>query len=382
VSGVLFIIILIVVIPIVVIGYIVQQIQYANEGSAVFSRHIPEARARFLLEVFGLQADDLKMLHFDGYYFHLKGNPSFKDLKSVSCVSDQNVSVVNPALPHTTTWRHTRKDGGPDRRYSNNPQTMTSRRFTLCFNGLNSYTLTTYGAPYYYKIEDVLKKFNILFEVSAVIDLEEKFKLYEAAFARAQTAQTSLNTARTEKSKADSALAASRRLSAQAALSGNLLDTQNNLTAQLRCLNSEITRLQQEVTLATNEIAAMVQNIRLVISQCEDLKTVRSYGSTGSSWKASSSWGTSSTSSSYQQSQKQQTKTESPAEPRSDSPYSILNVSPSATMDEITAAYRKMAQMYHPDKVAGLAPEFQEIADKRMKAINAAYKQLRNEFER
>ena len=33
--------------------------------------------------------------------------------------------------------------------------------------------------------------------------------------------------------------------------------------------------------------------------------------------------------------------------------------------------------MYHPDKVAGLAPEFQALADTRMKEINAAYALLK-----
>ena len=58
-------------------------------------------------------------------------------------------------------------------------------------------------------------------------------------------------------------------------------------------------------------------------------------------------------------------------------PYAVLNVAPDATPVEVTAAYRKMAQMYHPDKVAGLAPEFREIADRKMKEINAAYAQIK-----
>jgi len=52
--------------------------------------------------------------------------------------------------------------------------------------------------------------------------------------------------------------------------------------------------------------------------------------------------------------------------------YDALGVSEGATPEEITAAYRRTAQMYHPDKVAGLGPEFGEIADRRMKEINAA----------
>jgi preprotein translocase subunit Sec63 len=36
-----------------------------------------------------------------------------------------------------------------------------------------------------------------------------------------------------------------------------------------------------------------------------------------------------------------------------------------------------LAQQYHPDKVAALAPEIRELAEKRMKAINAAYQLLK-----
>ncbi len=70
-------------------------------------------------------------------------------------------------------------------------------------------------------------------------------------------------------------------------------------------------------------------------------------------------------------------------------PHEILGVSANATIEEITAAYRQMAQLYHPDKVANLAPEFLEIAERRMKEINLAYaalkqgtKQVRIEDER
>ena len=60
-------------------------------------------------------------------------------------------------------------------------------------------------------------------------------------------------------------------------------------------------------------------------------------------------------------------------------PYVVLNIPRNATQDEINAAYRKLAQMYHPDKVAGLAPEYYEIAETKMKDINAAYEQIRQQ---
>jgi DnaJ-class molecular chaperone len=48
-----------------------------------------------------------------------------------------------------------------------------------------------------------------------------------------------------------------------------------------------------------------------------------------------------------------------------------------ASPAEIAAAYRNLARLYHPDKVAGLAPEFQALAEKRMKEINGAYESLK-----
>ncbi|MBR3059124.1 MAG: DnaJ domain-containing protein [Oscillospiraceae bacterium] len=54
-------------------------------------------------------------------------------------------------------------------------------------------------------------------------------------------------------------------------------------------------------------------------------------------------------------------------------PYQVLGVSRSASDEEIKAAYRKLAQQYHPDLHPGDA-----AAAQRMKEINAAYDQIKN----
>jgi tetratricopeptide (TPR) repeat protein len=59
------------------------------------------------------------------------------------------------------------------------------------------------------------------------------------------------------------------------------------------------------------------------------------------------------------------------------SPYDVLGVSERASWKEITAAYRQKAQQYHPDKMAGLTPEFQLLAEERMKDLNVAYAELK-----
>jgi hypothetical protein len=61
------------------------------------------------------------------------------------------------------------------------------------------------------------------------------------------------------------------------------------------------------------------------------------------------------------------------------SAYEILGVSVGASAEQVTAAYRQMAKMYHPDRLASLAPEFMEIAEERMKDINDAYAKLKKQ---
>jgi hypothetical protein len=58
--------------------------------------------------------------------------------------------------------------------------------------------------------------------------------------------------------------------------------------------------------------------------------------------------------------------------------FTVLGLDPNASTTQITEAYKKLAQMYHPDKVAGLGPELQDVAERKMKEINAAYEALRS----
>jgi len=55
--------------------------------------------------------------------------------------------------------------------------------------------------------------------------------------------------------------------------------------------------------------------------------------------------------------------------------WRVLEVSPDARTDEIRSVYRCKVRQYHPDCVSGLAPEFVELAERRTKALNAAYSQ-------
>lgn len=61
--------------------------------------------------------------------------------------------------------------------------------------------------------------------------------------------------------------------------------------------------------------------------------------------------------------------------------YDVLGVTPTATFEEIKAAYREKAKQYHPDKVSHLGTEFQELAERRMKELNEAYEFLTKSYD-
>ncbi len=51
----------------------------------------------------------------------------------------------------------------------------------------------------------------------------------------------------------------------------------------------------------------------------------------------------------------------------------ILEVSANASFEEVKVAYKMKIKEYHPDKVATLGKELQDLAAKKTSAINAAY---------
>ena len=63
----------------------------------------------------------------------------------------------------------------------------------------------------------------------------------------------------------------------------------------------------------------------------------------------------------------------------SDNAYKILEITKSASDEEIKKAYRKMAKKYHPDKVIHLGKEHQKGAEEKFRQVQKAYEQLQKE---
>jgi DnaJ like chaperone protein len=55
--------------------------------------------------------------------------------------------------------------------------------------------------------------------------------------------------------------------------------------------------------------------------------------------------------------------------------YEVLQVAPTAAPGEIDAAYKRLMSQYHPDKVATLGQELQDLATQKSQQISAAYRE-------
>ena len=57
-------------------------------------------------------------------------------------------------------------------------------------------------------------------------------------------------------------------------------------------------------------------------------------------------------------------------------PYDVLGVPPGADLDDVTAAYRRLARQWHPDHHTRATPHEQALAEMRMAEVSDAYRRL------
>ena len=64
-------------------------------------------------------------------------------------------------------------------------------------------------------------------------------------------------------------------------------------------------------------------------------------------------------------------------EQRRDNPYAQLGLTSDASDAEVEQAYRRLIGQYHPDRVAGAAPELRKQAETKAREINGAYDRIK-----
>ena len=63
--------------------------------------------------------------------------------------------------------------------------------------------------------------------------------------------------------------------------------------------------------------------------------------------------------------------------PRRAAPYRVLGLDDGASDAKVDQAYRRLISQYHPDKMAGAAPELVRQAERKAGEINAAYDRIK-----
>lgn len=61
--------------------------------------------------------------------------------------------------------------------------------------------------------------------------------------------------------------------------------------------------------------------------------------------------------------------------------FALLGLNAGASLKEASAAYKHLAAQNHPDKVAQMAPEFRELAERKMRELNAAFEEIRASYK-
>jgi len=55
--------------------------------------------------------------------------------------------------------------------------------------------------------------------------------------------------------------------------------------------------------------------------------------------------------------------------------FTVLGISPAATIEEVKEAYKRHVKQNHPDRVQGMSPRFRELAEIQTKKLNVAYEE-------
>ncbi len=226
------------------------------EGGRVFQGEVDEHRAEFFEKVFGLSRNDLEFFHFDGKDFHLSnGRHHFSQCSRVRHMDSKTVEVLNPALPHRTSWRYSRIDGGADRRYSNNHEILHSVKHSLLIEGSSTHKLITYDLRDGTGHE--LEMLNKFLAFSNTFDMEAILLAYASSKRDLVRLEGKWSSAVKRKKELDGALKATRRLGALPGANNKL----DKIHTERKRVASSVSELGKRVLAAQDDLSRGIRRV-------------------------------------------------------------------------------------------------------------------------
>lgn len=80
-----------------------------------------------------------------------------------------------------------------------------------------------------------------------------------------------------------------------------------------------------------------------------------------------------------EQKQKQKSNTNYKSSTSNKNHYEVIGVKSTSSKEEIYSAYKNLLKQYHPDKVASLGEEIQNVARNKTQEINSAFQKIKEE---
>lgn len=251
-----------------------------GENKLHFNQLVPDSRAVFFKECFGITEVDCHAFRFDGNTFWLRKQIHYKHVNSIICEFTKDVIVHKSSLPHYARWTYEKVNGGPDRRYKNNTKTMTSRQYTMRFLGIKNRRMYLYDLPYRDnpEIEKAIDRFNKMLSLNNTIDLEQYWQQYNQAFQKLIELQES-RTAFTERQSA-----ATNVVQAFSSLPYHLISTNFDLVTkhgkaqeELALTQKLLTEIDSQISELSNKMQAVTNQIRQQLRRSESIEIIRAY---------------------------------------------------------------------------------------------------------
>jgi hypothetical protein len=219
-----------------------------NPGDCVFTSAPSVSRREFLQKAFGISKQDCERLHFDGRFFHHSKEIPYENYSGIRASGSKRTTISNPSLPHQTSWKYQRRDGGPDLRYRGNFKTMLSVRHFIIFEGIKSFTLHVYSYPgRSYEVDQLVEKFDAFLCGAQEQDYESEFTAFKEATEKKQQAQSKLNEIQSSLSSCDAVTAAHNKISSAIELTDELKAKVADAEFRRSLLLKDMDQLRREV---------------------------------------------------------------------------------------------------------------------------------------
>lgn len=227
---------------------------------------LSRGREAFLNACFDIDADMCRSVCFDGVTFVAGTRIPYSNVRGVKIVGSKRVRVFDPSLPHTSSWGNARIDGGPDRRYSDNPLIMHSERLELAFEGITGFELQVYVLPgdTHFR-EHALARLDQFLAGGFDVSYEPLFEGFVAAYFEHERSTATVRVSRRRLAECEAAISAAEHLGLDLSTSPGVTqsvlsarDEEALLRGQLESLQADIGAMNQRM----GEIIALVRKQR------------------------------------------------------------------------------------------------------------------------